>query len=69
MMTPQGLLKIMDTQLSNKIHPYYELLNGVPTKTGTYLAPELLKVLILVCRRLGARIQISIKHPKPISLL
>lgn len=37
-----GDYKVADTQLSNKIHPYFELLNNVPTKTGTYLAPELL---------------------------
>ena len=42
--------KIADTQLSNRIHPYLELINNVPTKKGTYLAPELLSVSFFLSR-------------------
>ena len=42
--------KIVDTQLSNRIHPYLELINNVPTKKGTYLAPELLSVSYFLSR-------------------
>jgi len=31
--------KLMDTQLSRKVHPYLEILHKIPTKIGTYLAP------------------------------
>lgn len=41
-LSEQGSYKLVDTQISNRIHPYFELLNSVPTKPGTYLAPELL---------------------------
>ena len=31
--------KVVDSQLSNRVHPYFEILNMVPCKPGTYLAP------------------------------
>jgi len=68
-LTKDNIYKIVDNQLSNKIHPYYEILNNVPTKVGTYLAPELLKVILKLFSNLENKITIFINHQKLISLL
>lgn len=40
-----GELKLVDSQLSSRIHPFFELQHGVPIKPHTYIAPELLAQL------------------------
>jgi hypothetical protein len=34
-----GELKLVDSQLSSRIHPFFELQHGVPIKPHTYIAP------------------------------
>lgn len=66
--TSENAYKLLDTQLCNRIHPFFEILNGVPPKNATYLAPELLAVNIILSRISGEEAQITTTVPKQISL-
>lgn len=44
-LSSQNTYKLIDSQLCNRTHPYFSILNGVPPKPGTYLAPEQLAVI------------------------
>ena len=43
----ENTYKVIDHQLCNRMHPYFEIINGVPPKAGTYVAPEHLAVNII----------------------
>ena len=40
-----GVLKVLDEELSKDIQPYFKVFNGMPIQMGIYLAPELLNEL------------------------
>jgi hypothetical protein len=65
----ENTYKMIDNQLCNRIHPYFEILNGVPPKSGTYIAPEQLAVRTVLVRMPGKELLNIIILPKQSSLL